>query len=513
MILTMQVGNNSVANAETDITVLGTGVGAGAHANGNVYYSSYEFTIIGDWQGCYYKVSDEPDWIIIPESVFSLERSVNGEEISFAKSQNGQILQSTVFKYDHKLYIDTAPEIILNPIEDYFKAEYTVGFELGIAYVGFSITVTTTQGISTVIPAGVNQFTVGTEGNYIITALSDTGASKTITYESRIDLEAPNFLVYALPGGNNGVWASKASYVIIPTTIPKSGVLFWWSTDNGLTKNNTGADELSQYVVEITEPRPGKIIFGAVSGAGVEYVFTPQDDDLRFILYVDNVVPTLSVKLEGDNSKPTMGKIEVTITTSGNTSGTRVFYAIEKEDFVEYNKSQLTITKPGIYRFYAISGADIRSVDVIKDITYLDITPPVLKVISGNSSGSGIYKSDIKVSSTDLAKVNITCNGDEIESKFDDAKVMEFKKSGFYMIEVFDVAGNRSELIFEISKPNIALIISLSLLTAFGVGAIVWLVLSNMKKAASIRRLVSSSTVSDENNKFLMFKRIRKGGK
>ncbi|MDR3186658.1 MAG: hypothetical protein LBU04_07700 [Christensenellaceae bacterium] len=510
----LNYGNESVALADTDITVSATGIGNGAHANGHVYYSEYEFNISGNWESYYYNISDNEDWIRLESSRISLLQSLNGSNISFKKFQNGQPVEDSLFSYEHKLYIDAAPKITLDPPLVYSQSNYDVEFELGVSYVGYTITVTNSQGMSSVVPFGVNKFNVSDAGTYVITVISDTGAQYSITHDALIDTTSPEFIVYALKGGNNNVWATKSTYIIIPIVIPKSGVKYWWSMNDGVTKNPTGSDGMTQYAVDVAPIMNGEIVFGAQSGSGVSFEFQPTSSDAsKFITCVDTEIPVLSVDIKGDSTKPTMGKIDLLITTSGNQSGTSVYYSTGTDVILECTTAQLTILQPGIYRFYAVSGAGERSNEVIKDLSFLDITPPEISILSGKPDASGSYKSNIKLLVSNFSTVKISRDGKELNPDFDDAGVFELNKSGNYFVEAFDEAGNRSELMFRISKPNIALIVTLSVLTAGGVGAIIYLVLSNMKKASSIRRLVSSSTVSDDNNKFLMFKRIRKGGK
>ncbi|MDR3185822.1 MAG: hypothetical protein LBU04_03290 [Christensenellaceae bacterium] len=534
MFFSILFANNGQANADAldSITIEGAGGGSGAHAGGVVYYNSYTFTLTSPLKvGHRFQYSlveseqiDAPTWIDFPENASSVTiyETVKNASISF-RMVNGDGITVAESSYEHKIFIDSAPEItsFIEP-ESYFQTSYQVGFNLGVSYVGYTVVITDPTSTPTVISPGVTEFAVNENGNYIVTITSNTGAVRDAVYKAtKIDTEIPAFTVVApFEKGYNQVWGTVATYVILAHAIPVSGVRYWWSLDaNSVDKVFAEDDEDTKCVISVYPKTNNDIIkFGAVSGSGVTYEYVaPSADIFKFIPWVDTEVPTIEVKQKGDPTILSREKVTLEITTSRNTSGVKVWYAIEGEPPVEHTKSQLEIFRPGIYRFYAVSGAGEVSDDFYVDVKNLDITLPELKLIVQDndvtSQSVKIFNKNVKVSVKDLSSSKVTLNERELDAKFDDAGNITFTKSGFYTVFVYDLAGNESSVTFEIDKPNVALIVCLSILTAGAIGAFIWLILSNMKKAASIRRLVGNSTISDENNKFLMFKRIRKGGK
>ncbi|MDR3186163.1 MAG: hypothetical protein LBU04_05085 [Christensenellaceae bacterium] len=504
-------------------------VGSPTHYDGNVYYSAYEFTLSGasSNQSYQYKLEISAEIIIDwsglttdSDSIY-IDYTIKGGEISFRKvSSDNTPVRGSESRYEHKLYIDAAPTVLsFNEITNYTQTSYLASFNLSTSYAPYHVTITNPNGDLTIVPDGTNEFNVSMNGRYTLTISSDTGGIQQKFYDAnRIDLEIPVFYVEALAGGNAGVWAGSATYYIIPLAIPKSSVRYWYSLDNGISKTYTDADPVKKaHIVNVTPDANGEIIFGSISGSAVSYQFIPSETDRqKFQTCVDKEIPTIQVS--GAPKLPTNTEVILSITTSGNQSGTHVYYSIDGELPQKYNKATLNISKPGIYRFYAVSGAGLTSSEILVDITLLDVTPPNLKLVSEDknyNASKNAYTGNVRIvaSDYDKTKTQILLNGKALDQSFDDADVIEFTKRGNYTVEIFDDVGNKAYVTFEIAKPNVLLIVLLVTLTVLGVAGFSFLLYSNMKKAQSIRRLVESSTVTDEHNKFLMFKRIRKGGK
>jgi hypothetical protein len=150
----------------------------------------------------------------------------------------------------------------------------------------------------------------------------------------------------------------------------------------------------------------------------------------------------------------------------------------------------------------------------------IDVEPPRLDVRDGDSvvldSGASVRK-NVNVTAFDYAYVEITmssgdANSDEIKSAFDPStqtNEMTFSKNGTYVVRAFDDAGNITEFTFTINKPNYWLIALIATLGSVLTAAVVFLIVKVLRSRAAFKRLVDSTTVSDDSNKFVMVTRIK----
>ncbi|MDR2266169.1 MAG: hypothetical protein LBE09_01105 [Christensenellaceae bacterium] len=480
------------------------------------YYASITLTLSGAGESEYYeyKLGEGTSWIQITGSELLIDFTVSAP--LYLRITSNTAGSSSELSYG-TMNVDVGPSVSFVEPEPsfYTPSGYDVSFSYGACFVPFTTTVTLLPyGIPSGIATGATKFLASENGTYRLTTTSATGAIGWSDFVvDRIDNEQPVFDVIAQRGGNNGEWAASTSYVIIPYALPVSGVEYQYSFDNG--NWTTSLDDYdTKYVITPTliNNHNGTISFRAISGSGLIYNFSPDPEDAnKFKTCVDSIVPHLSLtpKETPEPGKVTNVHIVLTVNLDAGLSGATLYFGIEGEPPIPHSAETITIYQPGLYSFYAVSGAGLSTETLTYNANYLDVEKPT---IQGATDGS-FYNGDVTLSISDaagIARLSVVRNGKDEAASLDDMNIIRFTKNGTYYITVEDSAGNIAVMFFEIDRPNIGLIVSLTLLSVAVAAAFIWLVLSNMKKAASIRRLVGNSTTTDADNKFLMFKRIRK---
>ncbi|MDR0696250.1 MAG: hypothetical protein LBF68_01715 [Christensenellaceae bacterium] len=480
--------------------------------NANTYYSWISYALTGadlDNDEYYaYSIDDGISWVDHKESVLIIDSTTNKPSISF-KIKNSET-ESNVVKYNTPVRVDASPSInfIETPAGFYTQTPYQINFTYSTYYVPF---VTTVQllpyGAVDTLGAYAGGFVASENGIYRVSTTSETGAS---TYSDvlvdRIDNAVPEFFVLPQTGGNNGIWGAKATYVIIPKVFPISAVRYQYSFDN-YTWTTSLTDENSIYVIDVVPDINKTIYFRAVSGSGVIYDFVPADEDvLKFTTCVDSQKPVVTVDVISSSTVPSNQPVVLDVSSTTGVSGVTVYFSTELTTSQEIKGNQLTIYLPGIYRFYSVSGAGIASDEVIMDFNYIDIIAPEIKGVTAGE----IYKTNVSIAITEAATVTVKINNKEETVTLDSFGNVTFTKSGNYVLTAIDVAGNQTQIVFNIEKPNVALITVLCIIFAGVILAFAFLIVFNIKKSEAIKRLVSKTTATDDDNKFLMFKRIRK---
>ncbi|MDR0752176.1 MAG: hypothetical protein LBF12_06335 [Christensenellaceae bacterium] len=483
-----------------------------AYAEDSAFYSWISFEIKGAnfETGEFYAFSLDNGtiWKDFYQSSLLIDQTTNASSILFKIKTSSS--DGPVTTYNMPVLVDSAPSVdfILPDAAFYSQEAYEVSFNYTPSFVSFSTTIQLLpDGDPVAIPFGFNKFLASENGSYRITTTSATGAVRHSDFVvDRIDTTIPEFAVFPLASGNDGVWAPSVTYVIIPYAIPKSGVVYQYSLDNH-SWTSSMSDHNSEYVIDIIPEINKPILFRAISGSSVVFDFEPNPDETtKFITCVDSVKPQLSVELSSSKTTPTNNPVVLDISSTSGVSGVKVFFSTENSSPQELLDGQLTIYEPGIYRFYSVSGAGITSDVVIIDLNHIDKTPPEIK---GVASGA-LCNENVVVGITGAHLVTVKINNKEETLTLSDSDTVTFTKSGNYVLTAIDEAGNQTQIVFDIEKPNVALTVTLSVVFTGLVLALIFLIIANYKKAVSIKQLIEKTTTSDNNNKFLMFKRIRK---
>ena len=380
---------------------------------------------------------------------------------------------------------------------------------------------------------------------YDIQAISGSGA----TGEAQIvidDVKTPKFNVQPV-GGNIGSWTGKeVVFHIIPET-DYDKIVYWYDWRN-IETGETGSGVIDEETIR-NDADLGEIdvfVFRADMPGQIEYKFYAIYDEQTIwrlpsfapIVMFDDTPPVLTVNgkptaEEGISSKPTNENITITLNADYMVAGTgyievSVDGAATRYAGLSATELTFTITKNGFYSFKAVSDTGIASEAASINVTWIikdgpAVTGTVKSVDYTEAQLKGIeFNKDVKITARSYTEVTVTKNGKAIKlnasettdvSNWGENYVVEgsmtFKANGTYMVTFWDEAGNASTVMFTISRPNYGMIFGLSGLGALLLALIIFVIIYISKNRAAMKRVTQAATASDDENKFVMMKRIK----
>jgi adenine-specific DNA methylase len=509
----------------------------GGKPNNTDYYYEYDLSESGGWRA------------LAPESNrVRIEEELDGKIIAVRLNSPTKGHTNTT-THSKSLYIDPAPElenislVVTNTSENNYEFEFS--FDVASCITGVrSIELLTPFGKQT-LPSDANSFNITSasnnssniSGEYWFVVTNMTGA---VSYTSfHADCTVPQFKVLPQSGADISslenpdpkIWASFAIFLFSPDAIPAQGmeIQYRFKPDEA---NDYGAWENigNNYQFSITPNVNGLIQFKAVSLStpGVEYVLSNT-----FRTYTDAVIPALAISSEDKNrngedifvkvddeaggQKFELNdwtnkdiKLSILMFQSGPSGGSIKYLTNDAVAPHDWNADNPFLVEPGIYKFYAVSGAGNESDKILIDLSKLDKTPPV---ISGATKGQTYY-SDVKLIVSGFVPANTTSylNGDPYKIEFDEAGSALFTENGFYLINVFDAAGNAMEITFTLEKPDVFMIVLLVMLSFIGFVVILVLIIAYQRKSKALKKFESDASGGYEGAfDYLLYKRIRKG--
>ncbi|MDR2267795.1 MAG: hypothetical protein LBE09_09550 [Christensenellaceae bacterium] len=483
---------------------------------GHTYYSYAIVSLSGiteDFPDAWYEYRfgyEEPNlWHALPVNTnsFKIDYNVSGSMLSFkTKTATAESDTSTL---SEAFYIAVTPELSDITL-DIQNNKYAISFKIENVLTGLdSITVLTPSKEVIALDTTLRSFDITEHGSgdywFIVKNMSQS-----ISYSHfYADIVMPTFNVQALKGADlptqTPVWADSASFLFMPDAIPLSGYSYYYHLKTAKDPDFgewTQIPELNTFT--FAPSQNGMIEFKAVSGTLIEYICPTI-----FQTYVDTITPEFTIT--GIPTAWTNEPVSLTIEiTKQGHSGTKIYYLANDAVIpTAWNDQQLKET--GKYKFYAVSGAQIQSAIEIVDLSWLDMTPPVIRGVTNNA----VYTADVKISVTNFISKNSTIKKDgvHLDYSFDEEHgSITLTESGTYVVTVFDEAGNLAAVTFTINKPNIVLFITLTMLALVVIIVLTLLIISYQKNKLALKRLTTKTeSESDSNYNYLLYKRIRSG--
>jgi hypothetical protein len=482
-------------------------------SNGHNYYAYLIVKLSGipvdsDHVYSYKFATTESDWVDLPVNTnsFIIDFPVDGSSLLLTTVDPHGVRSQTTSQYSNALYVDSAPSITDFKLTKAIDG-YKISFLVSTSTTGIkSFTVLDPNGNTLELKPDATSLDITEAGNYWFIITNMAGASS--YYNFYADCLLPVFEIQPLSGASlyeePPNWDTKSSFIFLTNSIPQSGKTYYYQTKSeDQTEYSEWIKINTDAIFDFVPPDKNVFIrFKAVSGIGLEYI-NPK----IYFTWVDTTAPVLTIEGIPTTWVKDDVNLDVKVTLSGESAVTIYFYDVDST--IANIWQDLLITRPGIYRFFAVNKAGVQSSIVIADISYLDKIPPVIY----GPSNYHTYYDDVKLSVSDFIKGNtiVTLNNKQIDVEFDTHNVTVFTKSGDYNVLVFDSAGNAREINFTIDKPNFELIFGLLALGVAIVLVIACLTIGYAKKQSALNRLKFMTSTSDDSYyNYLLFKRVRK---
>ncbi len=372
-------------------------------------------------------------------------------------------------------------------------------------------------------------FLVRANTQYIFAAESLTGRrSAPMSIDiNRIEETAPQFDAVVLQGKTGGWTSSDVVFGFRLQNTVASGVSYFYCTDYNeahpedavwLPVSDPSAGD-PRHTVSVPEGQSQILFlkFMARSGSGVLTVlpnlFEVKIDKALPVIGAPQGIPgawtnrdqTITVEVNYNFSREGSSVIVRNVTTNTVISIT----GIEDADDGVTRIYSFIVTANGAYEIDVVSGSGAAASSSF-NITYIEKFKPVF---GGVSDSVTVYK-PLTVTIT-IAKhdnygytYSITKDGKAYEAELINDSI-SFNGTGSYTVTVTDDAGNVSVLHFSMQRPNFLMIGALSGLGLIAVAALIVLLVVTARQRKAMRRLIAANTVSDTENQFVMFKKIK----
>jgi hypothetical protein len=258
----------------------------------------------------------------------------------------------------------------------------------------------------------------------------------------------------------------------------------------------------------------GMYRFRAISNVGnISAVST------EYRVNIDTSEPVIEIVNEELLKTPTNADISlmvrVTYGASGGTFSSSGNSIVERDEhnYHTYILYKVTIRESGDYVLRA-QGGNMVFADLEISVTNIVRLPPAIlgstaggayDLISGRTFSGNVT---VFIDDSENLKITVTdTDGNEIETSIVN-NTMTFTASGSYTITAIDAAGNISEAIFVIDKPEYALIIAVSFVATAAAVLLVMLIFVILRNKKAMQRLAENLSETDCDNKFLMLKKI-----
>jgi hypothetical protein len=391
--------------------------------------------------------------------------------------------------------------------------------------------------ISTVNVAGsaTANYLITENGEYSFGAVSaiDSGKTAVLVYDLQwLDNQAPRFAVTPRDGSVVTGWTQNpVAFDIVPQYESPSGVKYYYRLDEGAWIEITSAVtslQADDVVITAADFAGGfggaaRISFKAESTVGLSYasttVFDVQIDTEPVTLTVFLVIDGVEYDVETAATLPWVNESNINnaqlhLVVTGVVSGIAEFTVNTARNGTETINGEymalLRVTGE-TYSFVVRKNNDLTDT-VVYRADNVDVDAPVLivKVGENDLAADSSVNVNVTVTAESFDTVEVYLDGEVIASDFSaiNGKVT-FSANGTYRIEAKDAAGNVRTFTFTISKPNYALISSLSVIGALMLAFIAYLVWRSIRNAAAMKRLIGTATDSDDANKFMMFRKAK----
>jgi hypothetical protein len=369
----------------------------------------------------------------------------------------------------------------------------------------------------------VYAFTFTANGTITVQAkgLSQLMSDPATIIVDRIDKTVPTFTVVA---SNADAWTNQSVvFAFSPGVNGGSGLTYQYSTDSGSTWSNVAGNSLTLS----NAADNGSYIFRALSDSLV-----PSAQSGAYGVMIDRGVP--QIELIGAlpsalTNRDVTVKLKVTFSISDGIarlvagSGTLFEIADESDPANGVRIYSYTFTANGTI---SVQGYGYNGVTSDPFEVTLGVISKVAPIIKGTVGGVDYLEQsnartelngkevkanvEIFIENYGASTVKVVKGDKDItgEVKFTNGTSM-FTENGTYTITVTDAWGNTTAATFSIAKPNYTWIILGSILGLIAIAVVAVLLYFNIRNKKMLKRLIGEATVSDDSNKFLMFKKIK----
>lgn len=413
------------------------------------------------------------------------------------------------------MYDPSSPSIFVDGNPTNYTVEATLVPRVSYGASGGTLTVTMPNGTTQSVTGNL---VVYTNGAYVFSVTSGTGITATYTVNvTKIDRSEPVFTVTSVGELNN--WTATAVvFTINPVIVPISGVRYYVKYGN-----------VEREITEVA----GKYNFTSVIGEHT-YTFTAMTNlgvtaqSSAYTVRYDTFVPVLYVSGLTNNSPSNDISVNLQADYGDLSPSGSIWVSVDGGSYIRLTSELYQIDTNGVYMFKAISTTGIETEPQMYSVNTIVSTRPSASGTVNNvdytiTEIAGTWGKDVKIKGTNFTSFTVLMNAapyteitliDEINgtSSFGAAYYIEgsllFTVNGSYEVVFTDAAGNTSTVRFVVNKPNYLLIGILAGVGAIVLGAIAFLIVIIIRNKRMIARLIAASTVSDDPNKFVMFKKV-----
>lgn len=438
--------------------------------------------------------------------------SGNNYYIFSAVSRSGKTTTSRSYTV---MYDPASPSVFVDGNPTNYTVEATLVPRVSYGASGGSLTVTMPNGTTQSVTGNL---VVYTNGAYVFSVTSGTGITATYTVNvTMIDRGAPVFTVTSVGELNN--WTATAVvFTINPVIVPISGVRYYVKYGN-----------VEREITEVA----GEYTFNSVIGEHT-YTFTAMTNlgvtaqSSAYTVRYDTFVPVLYVSGLTGNTPSNDISVNLQADYGDLSPSGSIWVSVDGGSYIRLTSELYLIDTNGVYMFKAISTTGIETEPQMYSVNTIVSTRPSASGTVNNvdytiTEIAGTWGKDVKIKGTNFTSFTVLMNAapyteitliDEINgtSSFGAAYYIEgsllFTVNGSYEVVFTDAAGNTSTVRFVVNKPNYLLIGILSGVGAIVLGAIAFLIVIIIRNKRMIARLIAASTVSDDPNKFVMFKKV-----